>query len=111
MARRPPQLAHAAGRKGSTQRPWHGMGILTDADTKARNETRWGTVSSTTDLMEKGWNLPHALTVDELAEVKEAWRAAAERSLEGWLRYCRSALRPWLPHAPVPFAADQQAHR
>src|SRR5215472_5782147 len=31
------QLAHS-GRKGSSQRPWHGMGALTGADAGARSE-------------------------------------------------------------------------
>ncbi len=75
------QLAHA-GRKSSTQRPWHGMGILSDADTKARNEAPWETVSSTTDLMDANWHVPHALTIDDLKDVKDAWRAAAERTLK-----------------------------
>src|SRR5262245_33948735 len=38
------QLAHA-GRKGSSQRPWHGMGPLTDADAQARGERPWPTVA------------------------------------------------------------------
>lgn len=75
------QLAHA-GRKSSTQRPWHGMSILTDADAKERGEAPWGTVSSTADLMDEGWHEPHALTVDEMMEIKAAWRAAAERTLK-----------------------------
>jgi len=75
------QLAHA-GRKSSTQRPWHGMGILTEADAKARNETPWKTVSSTTELMTDVWHEPHALTVEEIEEVKASWRSAAERTLK-----------------------------
>jgi len=75
------QLAHA-GRKSSTQRPWHGMGILTETDTKERNEAPWGTVSSTTDLMAENWHAPHALTIDEVMEIKDAWRAAAKRTLK-----------------------------
>src|ERR1700757_1118181 len=34
------QLAHS-GRKGSSQRPWHGMGALSAADADARREPPW----------------------------------------------------------------------
>ncbi|MBD25414.1 MAG: NADH:flavin oxidoreductase / NADH oxidase [Candidatus Marinimicrobia bacterium] len=75
------QIAHA-GRKSSTQRPWHGMGILSDADSEERNEKPWKTVSSTTDLMDENWHVPHALTTDDLKEVINSWRLAAERALK-----------------------------
>src|SRR5262249_49355205 len=38
------QLAHA-GRKASSQRPWHGMDALTSADAQTRNERPWPTVA------------------------------------------------------------------
>ncbi|MBY0508626.1 MAG: NADH:flavin oxidoreductase/NADH oxidase [Rhodospirillaceae bacterium] len=75
------QLAHA-GRKSSTARPWHGMGILKDADAKARGENPWKTVSSTPDLMDDTWHEPHALSTDELKGIVESWRAAARRARE-----------------------------
>lgn len=75
------QLAHA-GRKSSTQRPWHGMGILTEADAKARGEKPWKTVSSTSELMDDTWHEPHALSTDEIKGVVDSWRAAARRARE-----------------------------
>ena len=75
------QLAHA-GRKSSTARPWHGMGILTDADDKARGEKPWQTVSSTAEPMDTGWHTPHALSVDEIKELIGSWRSAARRARE-----------------------------
>jgi len=74
------QLAHA-GRKSSTQRPWHGMGILTDADAKARGERPWQTVSSVPALMDDTWHRPHALSVDEIKAIVESWRAATRRAV------------------------------
>jgi len=73
------QLAHS-GRKGSSQRPWHGMGALTGADAGARSEAPWPTVGPVAAPMDTGWHVPQALSVDDLRALVAAWRAAAARA-------------------------------
>src|SRR5215218_6639542 len=73
------QLAHA-GAKASSLRPWDGTGPVT-ADNARPGETAWPTVSASAVPAGPGWPTPHALTVDELAEVRDAFVAATRRSL------------------------------
>jgi 2,4-dienoyl-CoA reductase-like NADH-dependent reductase (Old Yellow Enzyme family) len=73
------QLAHA-GRKASAQRPWHGMGPLTDADRAARHEAPWPTVAPTAAPMEAGWHAPAALDLAQIRALIAAWRDAAARA-------------------------------
>jgi len=73
------QLAHA-GRKASSQRPWHGMGPLTAADAAARNEPPWPTVAPTPEPMDAGWHVPQALDVADIRALIAAWRDAAARA-------------------------------
>jgi 2,4-dienoyl-CoA reductase-like NADH-dependent reductase (Old Yellow Enzyme family) len=73
------QLAHA-GRKASMQRPWHGNGPLNDTD-RARGEDVWPIVGASALPMDKGWLVPHELTLDEIEQLKQAWRDATLRAL------------------------------
>src|SRR5690242_7133689 len=73
------QLAHA-GRKASSQRPWHGMGALTAADRAARNEPPWPTVAPTPEPMDTGWHVPQALDTSDIRALVAAWRDAAARA-------------------------------
>ncbi|MCW5625384.1 MAG: NADH:flavin oxidoreductase/NADH oxidase [Burkholderiales bacterium] len=73
------QLAHA-GRKASMQRPWHGNGPLNDTD-RARGEDVWPTFGPSAIPMDQGWLVPHEMTLDDIAALKEAWKAAALRAL------------------------------
>src|SRR5829696_7740656 len=73
------QLAHA-GAKASSKRPWDGEGAVT-AENALPGEEPWPTVSASAVAVGPGWPTPHALTVDELAEVREAFVAATLRSL------------------------------
>jgi 2,4-dienoyl-CoA reductase-like NADH-dependent reductase (Old Yellow Enzyme family) len=73
------QLAHS-GRKGSSQRPWHGMGALTEADARARNERPWPTVGPVAEPMDAGWHVPQAQSVDDIRNLVATWRAAAARA-------------------------------
>lgn len=73
------QLAHA-GRKASSQRPWHGMDALTSADAQTRDEHPWPTVAPVAEAMDTGWHVPHALSVDEIRTLIAAWRKAASRA-------------------------------
>jgi 2,4-dienoyl-CoA reductase-like NADH-dependent reductase (Old Yellow Enzyme family) len=73
------QLAHA-GRKASSQRPWHGMGPLAEADRAARNEPPWPTVAPTAEPMDTGWHVPQALDLAQIRALIAAWRDAAARA-------------------------------
>ena len=73
------QLAHA-GRKAAMQRPWQGNGPLDDSD-RARGEDVWEVVAPTAIPLDKGWLKPHQLTVDEIHQLQNQWRLAAQRAL------------------------------
>jgi 2,4-dienoyl-CoA reductase-like NADH-dependent reductase (Old Yellow Enzyme family) len=73
------QLAHA-GAKASSKRPWDGEGPVT-AENARPGEAPWQTVSASAVPVGPGWPAPHALTVPELAEIREAFVAATRRSL------------------------------
>jgi 2,4-dienoyl-CoA reductase-like NADH-dependent reductase (Old Yellow Enzyme family) len=74
------QIAHA-GRKGSTQRPWHGNGALTPADL-ARGDKKWDTVAPTSEAMAAGHIVPRQLSISDLIALRRRWADAAERALE-----------------------------
>jgi 2,4-dienoyl-CoA reductase-like NADH-dependent reductase (Old Yellow Enzyme family) len=73
------QLAHA-GAKASSRRPWDGGGPVTPEDARP-DEEPWPTVSASAVPAGPGWPTPHALTVDELAGVRDAFVAATVRAL------------------------------
>jgi 2,4-dienoyl-CoA reductase-like NADH-dependent reductase (Old Yellow Enzyme family) len=73
------QLAHA-GRKASMQRPWHGNGPINDSD-RARGEDVWPIVAPSALPTAPGWLVPHELTLDEIAQLKQSWEAATRRAL------------------------------
>lgn len=67
------QLAHA-GRKASSQRPWEGGGPLKP------DQDPWQTVSASAIPYDQGWNVPHALTEDEIARLVALWAESARRA-------------------------------
>lgn len=73
------QLAHA-GRKASMQRPWYGNGPLDDGD-RARGEQVWDVVAPSALPMERGWLMPHELSIEEIGQLQQAWKKAALRAL------------------------------
>src|SRR5512141_939681 len=68
------QLAHA-GRKASTDLPWHG-----GAQIAPGRPNGWQTVSSSTLAFQDGEAAPHALDRDGLARILEAFAQAARRA-------------------------------
>jgi 2,4-dienoyl-CoA reductase-like NADH-dependent reductase (Old Yellow Enzyme family) len=72
------QLSHA-GNKASSRRPWDGGGPVT-AENARPGEAPWPTVSASEVPVGHDWPTPHALTVEELAGIREAFVAAAGRS-------------------------------
>src|SRR4051794_33607558 len=73
------QLGHAGG-KASTLRPWDGSGPVTPESARPGDEP-WTPVSPSGVPMGTGWPTTHALTVEEMGEVREAFVAAARRAL------------------------------
>jgi 2,4-dienoyl-CoA reductase-like NADH-dependent reductase (Old Yellow Enzyme family) len=73
------QLAHA-GAKASSLRPWDGSGPVTPENAR-EGEAPWPTVSASAVPVGPGWPTPHALTVEELAGVRDAFVDAARRAL------------------------------
>ncbi len=72
------QLGHA-GRKGAWQRPWHGNGPLTDADSE-RGEPPWQLVGPSPEAIGKGYATPHELTVEEIHRIIRLFGDATERA-------------------------------
>jgi len=74
------QLSHA-GAKASSRRPWEGGGAVTP-DNANPGEDPWPTVSASDVPAVPGTPAPRPLSVEELVEIREAFVAAARRSLE-----------------------------
>ncbi|MBW7883849.1 MAG: NADH:flavin oxidoreductase/NADH oxidase [Caldilineaceae bacterium] len=68
------QLAHA-GRKANTSRPWEGGKPLPEP------AQGWPVVGPSAIAFREGYRTPHALTMDEISELKAAYRAAAVRAV------------------------------
>jgi 2,4-dienoyl-CoA reductase-like NADH-dependent reductase (Old Yellow Enzyme family) len=68
------QIAHA-GRKAGSKRPADGRGIVSD-------ELAWQAVAPSARPFDESWRIPHALTIPELATLKQKWVDAAQRSAD-----------------------------
>ena len=68
------QLAHS-GRKGSARRPWEGGQAL-----KA-GEDPWETIAPSAIPFGADWHTPRAMTVDDMARVRDAFVTAAQRAV------------------------------
>ena len=69
---------HHAGPKASRQRPWEGLGPLGEREAE-NGEPGWQPVSSVSARTVDGWNLPRALTPDEIKDIVQKYAAAAKR--------------------------------
>jgi 2,4-dienoyl-CoA reductase-like NADH-dependent reductase (Old Yellow Enzyme family) len=74
------QLAHA-GRKAATARPWEGGKPLTD------EAGGWDIVGPSPIPFDAPYRVPHQLSVEELAGIREQFCAAAKRALSAGFRY------------------------
>jgi len=72
------QIAHA-GRKASSQRPWHGLSAMNAADA-ARGEVPWEVVGPSALPADEGWLVPKQLSEDEISDIVTAFGQAAARS-------------------------------
>lgn len=68
------QLAHA-GRKASTRAPWEGGGFLTE------EEGGWQVISASSLPFRNNYGTPHALSIEEIAELVNHFQEAAARAL------------------------------
>ncbi|GGE92495.1 NADH:flavin oxidoreductase/NADH oxidase [Sphingomonas prati] len=68
------QLSHA-GRKASTELPWHGGKQIAPDTTNG-----WQTVAPSAHPFDAKENAPHALSIDELTAIRDAFAAAAVRA-------------------------------
>ena len=73
------QLAHS-GRKGGMQRPWFGNAAITEDDI-ARGDLPWQPVGASPIPVAEGWQVPHPLTIAEIADLVDDFAAAARRAL------------------------------
>jgi 2,4-dienoyl-CoA reductase-like NADH-dependent reductase (Old Yellow Enzyme family) len=73
------QLAHA-GRKASTFRPWSGNGAIAETD------DGWQTVAPSAIAFSDSYPMPKALTVEEIAAIRQAFVTAAVRAVEAGFR-------------------------
>src|SRR3546814_5085632 len=75
------QLGHS-GPKGSSQRPWHGNGPLTDKDRAERQESPWSVVSSTDAPFDTRWAVPAALSEADIDALVIDYRRSEEHTSE-----------------------------
>lgn len=74
------QLAHA-GRKASTGRPWEGGKPLSDA------QGGWEPIGPSAIPFNTGYRVPAAMSLDEIARVRSAFRDAARRCVHAGFRW------------------------
>ena len=74
------QLAHA-GRKASSHTPWMGGKPIT-AENALPGEELWPIVGPSATPVADGFQTPHQLTTEEIADLVNAFATAAKRSLE-----------------------------
>jgi len=74
------QLAHA-GRKASTARPWEGGKPVPD------EAGGWDIVGPSAIPFDESYRIPHQLSAEELAGIREQFCAAAQRALQAGFRY------------------------
>ena len=74
------QLCHA-GRKANRQRPWHGNGPLDDND-RQRGEMPWPLQAPSAIAFDSGYQVPAALSLDDIMQTRLAFQAAIRRAGE-----------------------------
>ena len=74
------RIAHA-GRKASSQRPWHGNGPLSSAD-EAHGDFAWPTIAPSGIPLSKGWHTPSEMSTDEIEAISVKFGEAAARAFE-----------------------------
>jgi 2,4-dienoyl-CoA reductase-like NADH-dependent reductase (Old Yellow Enzyme family) len=67
------------------QRPWFGNGPLTEAD-HARGDMPWQPVGPSAIPVDQGWPEPRALSLEDIATLKQDYAAAAGRALAAGYR-------------------------
>lgn len=87
------QIAHA-GRKAGTAPPYDGIRPLTD------EEGGWEPVGPSPVPFADDYRVPHALSIEEIAQIREKFRTAAERAYAAGFRYLEiHAAHGYLAHS------------
>jgi 2,4-dienoyl-CoA reductase-like NADH-dependent reductase (Old Yellow Enzyme family) len=73
------QLGHA-GRKASSQRPWHGNGPVDDSD-RSRGEQAWQTLAPSALPVAEGWPAPREMAKADIRGVVDGFAAATRRAI------------------------------
>ena len=73
------QLVHS-GRKGARQRPWFGNGPVAEEDA-GRGDLPWQIEAPSAVAVGPGYQVPAAMSLDRIAEVRAAFAAAARRAV------------------------------
>ncbi|WP_323010622.1 NADH:flavin oxidoreductase/NADH oxidase [Paracoccus sp. (in: a-proteobacteria)] len=73
------QLSHAGG-KGSSQRPWEGLGPLSAADVEARGDAPWPVLSVTDTPLQQGQEGVRALSEADMDRIADDFAQAAKRA-------------------------------
>ncbi len=74
------QLAHA-GRKAGTSRPWEGHHPLSNS------EGGWDVIAPSAIPFNVGYRTPQAMTLDDIAQIQSAFRAATVRALDAGFKW------------------------
>ncbi len=74
------QLGHA-GRKASSQRPWHGGKPLSDIDLAERGEKPWPIVAPSAVPITPAHTVPQALSLEEIETIKADFVRSAARAM------------------------------
>ena len=74
------QIGHS-GRKAACGPPWTNFKPLTEEDAK-KGQPPWQGISSSPIAPRDDAGVPHELSVDEIKQVIESWKEAAQRSLD-----------------------------
>lgn len=72
------QLGHA-GRRASSQRPWHGHGPLGEREARS-DEPAWPVVAPSAIPHGQEWPVPRALSIEDMRGLRQKWVDAAQRA-------------------------------
>lgn len=104
------QLWHA-GRKASSRRPWNGGAPLDESDA-ARGEPPWQVVAPSAIPVAPGDRTPRDLSLLEIGELQDAWRAATRRAAKAGFEVIEiHGAHGYLVHQFLSALSNQRADR
>lgn len=97
------QIAHA-GRKASTARPWEGHVAVTPAN------GGWEPIAPSAIVFDETYPMPREMTLQDIAEVRDAFVATARRALEAGFRWLEiHAAHGYLGHSFLSPLSNQRS--